>query len=118
MYGSKSAVSDIKRSRRGAGSGARRRRFAELALGVRFTVSPRETFGGFVLASAAALPELVARRVKREKTLTILWLMDWFAREGPGLYVFFFPFAGWSGWFLLGLLCYKMVIVLPANANA
>jgi hypothetical protein len=86
MYGSKSAVSDIKRRRRGAGSSAgdRRSRFAELALGVRFSVSPCETFGVFVLASAAALPELVARRVKREKTLTILWLI-WFAWEGPGL---------------------------------
>lgn len=41
MYGSKSAVSDIKRRRRGADSSAgdRRSRFAELALRVRFSVS-------------------------------------------------------------------------------
>lgn len=76
MRGSKSAWSDIKSRCRWTGSsaGAWPSRFDELALNLRSDVSPCEV-GCFVPPSAAALPELVARRARREKTLTILLLL-------------------------------------------
>lgn len=72
IFGSKSAVSDITSRRRGDGSsaGERRSRFADAVL----VVLCKYCFCAGALESTAALPELVARRVRRERTLTMLML--------------------------------------------